>query len=84
MTTANEKQISGSHYKTKTIQPWDFIIANNLPYLEGNIIKYVCRFKDKGGMDDLEKAKHYLEKLIESELQQSSGNPKALKRGWVA
>jgi len=53
-----------SHYKSK-IQPVDFIVANNIPFREANIIKYVCRYKDKGGVDDLHKAQHYLEMLIE-------------------
>ena len=63
---ANQKQEGGSHYKSKAIQPWDYIIANNLGYLEGNIIKYVSRWKNKGGVQDLNKAMHYLEKLIET------------------
>ena len=62
---ANEQQVGGAHYATKAIQPWDFIIANNLGYLEGNIVKYVSRWKDKGGVQDLKKAQHYLQKLIE-------------------
>ena len=62
---ANEQQVGGAHYATKAIQPWDFIIANNLGYLEGNIVKYVSRWKDKGGVEDLKKAQHYLQKLIE-------------------
>ena len=62
---ANEQQVGGAHYAVKAIQPWDFIIANNLGYLEGNIIKYVSRWKDKGGVEDLKKAQHYLQKLIE-------------------
>lgn len=61
---ANQKQIGGSHYKT-VIEPWDYIVANNLGYLEGNIVKYVSRYKNKNGLQDLEKALHYLEKLIE-------------------
>ena len=67
MTTqdANAVQVGGDHYKTE-IQPWDFILANNLGYLEGNIIKYVSRYKKKGGMADLLKAQHYLQKLIET------------------
>ena len=64
-TRANEQQVGGAHYATKAIQPWDFIIANNLGYLEGNIVKYVSRWKDKGGVQDLKKAQHYLQKLIE-------------------
>jgi len=64
--SANDKQVSGSHYQT-AIQPWDFIIGNNLGWCEGNIIKYVSRHKKKHGLDDLRKALHYLEKLIEVE-----------------
>lgn len=63
--TANDVQVAGTHYKGKAIQPWDYIVANNLGYLEGNIVKYVSRWKDKGGVDDLKKARHYLDKLIE-------------------
>ncbi len=64
--TVNNVQIGGNHYKGKHIQPWDYIIANNLGYLEGNVVKYVSRWKDKNGVEDLLKAKHYLEKLIET------------------
>ena len=67
MTTANEIQVGGDHYKEKPIQPWDFIAANQLGYFEGNIVKYVSRWKDKGGINDLKKARHYLDKLIELE-----------------
>jgi hypothetical protein len=63
---ANEQQVGGEHYAVKAIQPWDFIIANNIGYLEGNIIKYISRWKDKGGVEDLKKAQHYLQKLIET------------------
>jgi hypothetical protein len=62
---ANAQQVGGAHYAVKAIQPWDFIIANNLGYLEGNIVKYITRWKDKGGVEDLKKARHYLDKLIE-------------------
>jgi hypothetical protein len=67
MTTANETQVGGDHYKAKPIQPWDFIAANQLGYFEGNIVKYVSRWRDKGGINDLKKARHYLDKLIELE-----------------
>jgi hypothetical protein len=63
--TANEEQIGGTHYKAKSIQPWDYIAANEIGYFEGNIIKYISRWKEKGGVDDLKKARHYLDKLIE-------------------
>ncbi len=71
MTTANDTQVGGQHYKTKAIQPWDYIAANQLGYFEGNIVKYVSRWRDKGGVDDLRKAKHYLDKLIELEDNQA-------------
>lgn len=66
---ANDVQIAGTHYKSKAIQPWDYIVGNNLGYLEGNIVKYVSRWKDKGGVDDLKKARHYLDKLIETQVK---------------
>ena len=62
---ANTRQEGGNHYKTLAIQPWDYIVQNNLGFLEGNIIKYVTRWKDKEGVQDLQKARHFLDKLIE-------------------
>lgn len=62
---ANGYQEGGEHYKSKGIQPWDYITINNLGYLEGNIVKYVSRYKEKNGVQDLKKARHYLDKLIE-------------------
>ncbi len=64
---ALEKQVDGDHYKGKAIQPVQYIHANNLGFCEGNVVKYVTRWKDKNGIKDLEKAKHYLELLIELE-----------------
>jgi len=61
-----KKQVGGNHYKNYKIQPVEFIIKNNIGFVEGNIIKYILRFKEKGGAVDLEKAKHYIELLIES------------------
>ncbi len=63
--TANDEQVGGRHYIDKPFQPWDFIVGNKLGYLEGNIIKYVSRYKEKNGIEDLIKASHYLDKLIE-------------------
>ena len=65
MSEANERQVGGDHYRRQAIQPWDYIVANGLGFLEGNIVKYVSRYKAKGGIDDLHKARHYLDKLIE-------------------
>jgi hypothetical protein len=67
VSAANSIQIGGSHYKGRAIQPWDYIIANDIPFLEGNAIKYLTRWRDKGGIDDLKKARHYVDKLIETE-----------------
>lgn len=63
--SANDNQIGGQHYAAKPIQPWDFIAANELGYFEGNVVKYLSRWRDKGGVQDLHKAAHYLQKLIE-------------------
>lgn len=60
------RQVGGNHYK-KAIQPWDIIDEWNLNYWAGNIIKYVLRYPYKNGVEDLEKAKHYLEYLIKKE-----------------
>ena len=65
--SALEKQINGNHYKSLTIQPVEYIHANNIPFLEGNVIKYITRWRNKNGIADLEKAKHYIELLIELE-----------------
>ena len=61
-----KKQVGGNHYKNYKIQPVEFIIKNNIGFVEGNIIKYILRFKEKGGVQDLLKAKHYIELLIDS------------------
>ena len=65
--SVNDIQHGGTHYKSKAVQPWDYIIENNLGYLEGNVVKYVSRWRDKNGIEDLQKARHYLDKLIEVE-----------------
>jgi hypothetical protein len=63
---SSEKQVGGKHYLKYKIQPVEFIIKNNIGFVEGNIIKYILRFKEKGGVQDLNKAKHYIELLIDS------------------
>ena len=67
---ASKRQIGGDHYQ-KSIQPWDYMEAIMSEeafkgYIWGNVIKYISRWEDKGGRQDLEKAKHYLEKLLET------------------
>lgn len=65
--TASSTQIGGTHYKDMPIQPALFIHRNGIGFLAGNVIKYVCRYRSKNGKQDLEKAIHYLQLLIESE-----------------
>ena len=55
------------HYSNLPIEPWDFIQQNKLDFFEGNVVKYICRWKNKGGVDDLRKAITYIEKIIEGE-----------------
>ena len=64
------------HYKDKPMQVWDYVVANNLGYLEGNVVKYISRWRQKGGVDDLRKAKHYIEKLIETALDEPAKGAK--------
>lgn len=64
-------QVGGSHYKDLKIQPVEYIHANNIGYMEGNVIKYVSRWRAKNGIKDLEKAKHYIELLIQLETEGS-------------
>lgn len=64
-TEADKVQVAGTHYKKLGVQVWDYIIANELDYFQGSIIKYVTRWKDKGGIEDLKKAQHFLSKYIE-------------------
>ena len=70
--SALDTQIQGSHYKGFAIQPVVFIHANNVPFIEGNCIKYLMRWREKGGIKDLEKVKHYVDLLIE--LETRAGN----------
>jgi hypothetical protein len=63
-------QIGGSHYKDLKIQPIDYILGNQLGYCEANVVKYVSRWQSKGGIDDLRKAKHYIDFLIAHEVKE--------------
>ena len=83
--SANSYQIGGAHYQAP-IQHWDYVWANNMDYFQGQITKYVTRWKDKNGLDDLHKARHFLDKyieLVERSLpeQPDSGEP---GRGYVS
>lgn len=65
-----KNQVGGDHYKRFKIQPTEFIHRNNIGFIEGNVIKYVCRHKLKNGVEDIDKAIHYLELLKELEYGQ--------------
>ena len=64
-----KKQIGGSHYKDMKIQPAQFINENNLLFAEGNAIKYICRHPYKGKKEDLKKAIHYIEMIMERDYE---------------
>ena len=73
------EQVGGNHYKDLPIQPVEYIYANALGYFEGNVIKYVSRWRKKNGIADLMKAKHYIELLIELESKKADGDCNARK-----
>lgn len=66
-TSASNGQVGGTHYRDMIIQPSEFIYKNDLNWLQGNAIKYICRHHAKNGLEDLLKAKHYIDLLIEWE-----------------
>jgi hypothetical protein len=67
LSSALDVQVGGAHYKEMSIQPVEYVLANRLGFCEGNVVKYVSRWKEKGGVEDLKKARHYLDLLIEHE-----------------
>ena len=60
-------QVGGDHYKDSAIEPIDYIVANELTYMEGNVVKYVSRHRRKNGAEDVRKAMQYLEFILEKE-----------------
>ena len=64
---ATQRQVGGDHYTEMAIQPIEYIQRNKIPFIEGNIIKYVSRWREKGGREDLLKARHYIDLLVEFE-----------------
>jgi hypothetical protein len=66
---ARKRQVGGNHYSRYNIQPIDFIIDNNLDWCEANVVKYITRWRDKNGLEDLRKAMHYIQLLIDREVQ---------------
>ena len=66
-------QVGGDHYRGMAIQPAEFCHRNGLGLCEGAAIKYLCRWRNKGGLDDLRKAKHFIDLLIEMESETKNG-----------
>lgn len=64
--SASDVQVGGNHYRHHAIQPIDFIEANKLSFAEGCVIKYIMRYKEKNGIEDLNKPKHYIDLIIEN------------------
>ena len=73
-----EDQIGGKHYRSMKIQPAEFINENKLLFAEGNAIKYICRHQSKGKAEDIEKAIHYLEMILERDYKEIE-KPKEIK-----
>ena len=67
--SAKDIQVAGNHYKDMAIQPVEFIHANGIPFCEANAIKYLLRHRQKNGVEDLRKAKHYIDLLLQLEYQ---------------
>jgi len=68
---ANDTQVAGNHYKQFQVEPWDAIIDRGLGYLDGNAVKYPPRRRHTNGIEDLKKARHYIDKLIETETERA-------------
>ena len=73
--SALDKQVGGEHYKGMVIQPVEFIQKNRLGFVEGNIIKYICRWRAKNGLEDLHKVRHYIDLLIDLESAEAVKTP---------
>ena len=81
MSKAYKKQIGGSHYQNFKIQPSQFVIENELLYPEGCVIKYILRHRLKGKKQDLEKAIHFIEMIIERDYPEEKGERKSTE--WI-
>ena len=80
MTIQMSRQVGGDHYTKMKIQPVEFIQANNIPFMEGSAIKYLARWRDKGGIQDLQKARHFIDMLIEYEINAQNRQSKESAR----
>ena len=78
-----KKQIGGNHYRKYKMQPSQFVTENKLLYPEGCVIKYVVRHQDKGGKQDLEKAKHMIDMIIERDYEDEKEKQETSQDKWV-
>ena len=81
-----DRQVGGDHYRKMPIQPLEFIAKNELSYFQGCVIKYILRYKDKNGVEDLRKAIHFIEMMIEMEeerLRVSDAEVKLRRMGLI-
>lgn len=77
--SANNKQVAGTHYQGKQLQHWDLVAIYGWDYFQGQITKYLMRWRDKNGLEDLRKAQHFLEKYIEEVEGGRIFNPATMK-----
>jgi hypothetical protein len=80
--SAYKKQIGGSHYSKFKVQPSKFINDNKLLFAEGNAIKYICRHTHKGGKQDLLKAKHYIDMIMERDYEEKKEKTETWIKGY--
>jgi hypothetical protein len=77
--SANDTQVGGGHYKAQAIEPWDLTVLNDLDAFQHEIIAYVIRHRAKNGIEDLQKARHWLDKYIEVETARRAFGPERMK-----
>ena len=80
--SAYDKQVGGKHYIKYKIQPSKFVTENKLLYPEGSVIKYILRHQDKGGKQDLEKAKHFIDMIIERDYEEEKEKQETWLEGY--
>jgi hypothetical protein len=79
---AYKKQVGGNHYQSMVMQPSEFINKNKLPFAEGSAIKYICRHAAKGKEQDIHKAIHYLEMILDRDYQENQSEVESWKEGY--
>lgn len=80
-TSPLKKQYGGNHYKSLAIEPVEYAFKNNLDFFQGNVVKYITRFRDKNGLEDLKKAKHFIDLLIQFEYGEEGDSCQNKRKG---